>query len=572
MMAYATESEVGVSTLGKAGVVEILSQLPSEMTLMNLALILKRVSRSRQDAAAHLELARQIYEDAPVMEALGRFCAVQGHVIFSEQGIFALLAQAIVHCRPDHNQEFAPAEWQQFKRVLLGAHGLLHDDADIGELDEGHPEEWLAYVTQNLLFNAVPDFGSGLARTWRLYGELAADELQTWRSPVDFPALVADTGLSIKQQLTLAFSLYATIGMESDIIAILPETWRDVCERIVPALPPNDVIAHIAATPAEMRAELTSDDASRFDPELRWAAVPFIERPFLRLADGRILLVSPRGIEGWPVDGVHYRLLRAAARLDPNKGAQHFTSFAGELTEAATIEMVVDTYERAAKSHLGMGRISRAMPLKGGGESTDIFVLESGDIVLIEVSSSRITAATRLTGDHGALRRDLWKVVVKRVKQLHRTVNAILNDEFADISASGVKRIVPVIASIEPMRWTPMLHAYLLREVPGLLRQPGVQHLQFVEIEDLEALMSVVGPSSLAHLLDRKIREAGIDAGMQQWFHDSPIAPQPKRPAIVEDRMDRLFHEMVIHLGFDATKLERGKAEWRDPGGSVRCL
>lgn len=313
----------------------------------------------------------------------------------------------------------------------------------------------------------------------------------------------------------------------------------------------------MAATPAEMRTELTSDDAKRFDPDLRWVSVPFIERPFLRLDDDRLLLVAPRGIEGWPVDGVHYRLLRAAAELDPKRGAQHFTALAGELTEAATIELVEDAYERAAQKHLGIGRVLRAQPMKGGGETTDILIVEGGDIVVIEISSSRITAATRLTGDHDALKRDLAKVVVKRVQQLDRTVNAILNNEIPEIPADSVRRIFPVIASMEPMRWTPMLHAYLLDEVPGLLRQPGVQALQFLEIEDLEALMSVLGPASLAELLDRKIHEAGIDADIQQWFHDSPLAPQPERDAIVDDRMGRLFDEMVAHLGFDTENLKR---------------
>jgi hypothetical protein len=280
----------------------------------------------------------------------------------------------------------------------------------------------------------------------------------------------------------------------------------------------------------------------------------------LLLDDGRLLLASPRGIEGWPVDGVHYRLLREARKLDAKNGAQHFTSFAGELTEAATIEMVEDAHRRAAEKHLAVGRVARARPLKAGGESTDIFVVEGGDVVLIEVSSSRITAPTRLTGDLDALRRDLQKLVVKRVKQLDRTVNAILNDEFPDLPAKAVNRIFPVIAGAEPMRWTPMLHAYLIREVPGLLSQSGVQPLQFLEIEDLEALMSVLGPPSLARLLERKIRDADIDADVQQWFHDSPLAPQPTRPAIVTEWLDRVFDEIVTHVGFD---LEQSRAQRR---------
>ena len=118
LLAYVTEADVGLPTLGKAGVARILSQLPSELTFMNLAQILRRLDRIRQDGPAHLALAREIYEDAPVMEVLGRFAAVDGHVLFSEQGLFALMAQAIIHCRPDAHHEFTPDEWNGFKRVL----------------------------------------------------------------------------------------------------------------------------------------------------------------------------------------------------------------------------------------------------------------------------------------------------------------------------------------------------------------------------------------------------------------------------------------------------------------------
>jgi hypothetical protein len=70
--------------------------------------------------------------------------------------------------------------------------------------------------------------------------------------------------------------------------------------------------------------------------------------------------------------------LRAAKRLDRKRGIQHFTSFAGELTDATTTELVEDAYRRAAEQHVGVGRVIRSRPLKGGGESTDILIVEDG--------------------------------------------------------------------------------------------------------------------------------------------------------------------------------------------------
>lgn len=231
------------------------------------------------------------------------------------------------------------------------------------------------------------------------------------------------------------------------------------------------------------------------------------------------------------------------------------------MTEVSTIETLEDAHARAAKEHLHAGDVLPARPLRAGGESTDVFIREGKDVVVIEISSSRITASTRLTGDEAALQRDLEKVVVKRVKQLHRTITALRDDEFTDMPSREVERIFPVIVNVEPLRWSPMLHAYLNREVPGLLRQTGVQPLQFIQLDDLESLVSGIGPQSLPGLLDQKIREAGTDPDILQWLVDSPLAPRPRHPAIVTERLDRQFETMTRSLGFDPALADRWKAE-----------
>lgn len=107
------------------------------------------------------------------------------------------------------------------------------------------------------------------------------------------------------------------------------------------------------------------------------------------MRDDRLLLVSPRGIECWPTDGLHYRLLAAASARDPEHGAHRFTAFAGEVTEVSTIETLEDAHARAAKEHLHAGDVLPARPLRAGGESTDVFIREGKDVVVIEISSSR---------------------------------------------------------------------------------------------------------------------------------------------------------------------------------------
>ena len=69
--------------------------------------------------------------------------------------------------------------------------------------------------------------------------------------------------------------------------------------------------------------------------------------------------------------------------------------------------------------------------------------------------------------------------------------------------------------------------------------------------------MSVLGRGSLASSWIARSRRPGIDADMQQWFHDFPLAPQPNASPMVDDRLRRMFDEMVAHLGFDADSSQR---------------
>jgi hypothetical protein len=164
-------------------------------------------------------------------------------------------------------------------------------------------------------------------------------------------------------------------------------------------------------------------------------------------------------------------------------------------------------------------------------------------LVVLEISSSRITAPTRLSGDEHSLRDDLEKTVTKRVNQLDRTVGAVRSGELRpfDTDSAAISRIFPVIVNVEPVRWTPPLHAYLRKTVPGLLQQTGVKPLQFLDIEELEAVLSVVGPASFAELIAAKLAAAGVDPDFQTWFHNDATAPRPKRPPMVQGRLSDLF-------------------------------
>lgn len=565
LMAYATEPDLGFDRLSREQVTGALAALPLEPTVLLISLLLSWVAECRADAAHQLVIAERVFGDAGVMDRFREWCKEPDRVLFSEQALVALVAQAFVHCQAGGAfRELAPGEEIRSKRLLLAAPGLLHDDLDgddLGDPDTDGPERFLAYMTQNVLFNSVPNFGSSLARTWRMFGEMARDPDRAWKTPCDVDGLFDGMGMSLEQEMALAFALYAVLQRSPGAIAIKPETWRDACVKVAADRDPDELIECIARTPAEMREVLTGEDAQRFDPMLRWALVPLIEKPFVRLSDDRLLLISPRGIESWPADGVHYRLLMESRRRDRRNGVKRFTAFAGELTEASTIETIEDAHERAARELRAAGQVLGARPLREGStdESTDLFVRDGDSVVVIEISSSRITAETRFTGDIDALQKDMEKLVTYRIEQLDRTVNAIRSNAFADMPNAEIKIIYPVIINVEPIRWSPMLHAYLREKIPGLLRQDGVEQPQFIDVEDIEALMSVIGRRSLPDLLAQKFAEAGPDADITQWVRQSNLAPRTDHPAIVRERLTRLFDAMHRTVDFDAGLAEAGE-------------
>lgn len=117
MGAYITEGELGFLPTSREELVDALREMPSELTFINIAALLSRVSRVRTDASGQLELAESLFGDAEVMSRLRAWCATDGHVIFSEQALFALLAQAVIHCREDTSEEFSEDEQLESPRV-----------------------------------------------------------------------------------------------------------------------------------------------------------------------------------------------------------------------------------------------------------------------------------------------------------------------------------------------------------------------------------------------------------------------------------------------------------------------
>jgi hypothetical protein len=88
-----------------------------------------------------------------------------------------------------------------------------------------------------------------------------------------------------------------------------------------------------------------------------WERTAFEIRPLLRLADGRLLLISPRAIESWLGDGFYHRALGAARRRDR---AESFLSFYGALIERYVLAQLHHVHPEPRP--LGSGRVFGEQP------------------------------------------------------------------------------------------------------------------------------------------------------------------------------------------------------------------
>ncbi len=160
-----------------------------------------------------------------------------------------------------------------------------------------------------------------LARARTLYTNLAVDPVLR-ESEHDRPLddwMQHDYGFNNDEQLAFGFALSAmtttwnswdeSAGSQSHIFGenvddlFLKLGWGEHREKALDLLSAD-------------RDWYNAEFSSRGDmlEHIAWEVRPFMQRPFLRLASGGLLLLSPRALASWVTDGFHYRLLDAAQR------------------------------------------------------------------------------------------------------------------------------------------------------------------------------------------------------------------------------------------------------------------
>ena len=406
---------------------------------------------------------------------------------------------------------------------------------------------WASFTVRAGAWYDTPYVAEAIARAHAQYVDVhLSAEVAEHAARCDVEAwLVQDMGLTLAQQLAGALACAITAR-------VLAPT-APIAERAVHVEPgflsegamaeaESQLCATISATRQELAAMLEAggQDAVR----IAWDHTVFERRPFLRLPDGSMRLVSSRGLVSWMTRGVHHRALQAAERRPhPRKPGQSmsliYLGYAGALGEEAVRRLLRASHEVAERA--GAVRLHGEHSYKIGKkrlDSPDAALDYGTDLVLVEVYSGRIALAARASAD-GALMLDaINKATSAKLIEMAARTGELLDEKltYDGLQLGAVRRIWPLLVLAgDPIMQTPALWAYLRQTAPEAFSADArVQRTVIADLDDLEPMLAQVERGTpLPDLLAAFSASAYAELPPRNWMHAHLPGSLRRRPAYV---------------------------------------
>lgn len=492
--------------------------------------------------------------------------------MFSEQYAFVVMRLLVESAAdgglPEDN--LTATEIGHIQAALLGVTSIVDEDVQGSPLDD--LDATLAFFVRNGAYNRKAQPMGELVRARELYSRIANGErakASPHFSPLD-EWMTADYGFSGAEQLALGFSLSA-----------MTQAWADDesagARSYIPAANLTDLLRqlHWEERREDAVALLAGDRAyyaQRFAElgmsadRLAWEIRPFMERPFLEIGNGGLISLSPRVISSWLTDGFYYRLLNAAQERNTSKRrktSRRFTSFAGVLLEEWCFDLATAAFSHGR--HPGGGRVYSEQPYgnKGKSMTSDLAIHIGTDLVLVEITASRLQAETVVSADASLATADLQRMVINKVKQLDGCIGALVKGT-AEIPAgapevlmAGIERVWPIVVAGGNVSQNEFIWRWLKPKIAGHLNQAKVQPLTVLDVEDFEALMGAVehGHSQIG-ILEGKTTPAYHEYELAIYFGDEPtLGEDAGRSSLIEACFERATTEAQAY--FEAGHQER---------------
>lgn len=526
-----------------AELVDKAEPLPFETAFLLVARIAAQVWHMREDAERQLALVRT-FNMPNLVDRLEQALQVQEgrarRVVFAEQYLTVLQRVLVDHAREATLADGATDDELRATVAAYFAAASVTSSAD-AHLQEGEPtaEEWLVYLIKNGSYNVRPPNLNEFTRARELFVELPARLVDdNHHCPID-DWFSEDYGLNAVEQHAVGFALYGLSGAMDDDVepgdrSLLAPPFGDgpLAERV-------EAIADLVSAPRQWYAEEFAAAGDELDA-IAWDRAPFLRRPFLRLADGRWLLISPRMIDSWLGEGFYYRALESAQRRGETN---RFFTFFGKLIETYCLDLTRSVY--AGERPVGGGRVhgEQRYGSHGGKRTSDIAIDLGPDLVLIEVVSARFATDVRVYGRPEILTVALERMLFKKMGQLGRVTAAVLSGEatIPDVDRAHIERIWPVVVTGGDLMQTELLWDRTDAELPPELAAARVEPLTVLDIGDFERLLGLVTEGHhLPDVLGQKAQGPYRRLAISRWMHEELHLPTPlmQRPPVLEERWE----------------------------------
>lgn len=554
---YATPEAMNIAQLSFAEFKTTIAEVPLGMILPVVCHLQAVLHENGMDPRVQLGLASGLFNGTPAFPPLARFIdSVHGErVAFCEQALTLLQHLTILNCEEELKGLTQDEYAARIRGGIFFAPGFLEPR---GAGDTQNREDWLGHLTQLFDYNGSPVFGNAMGRTWAIFGRLHREASDIRPAvPLD-DWLREDYGLGLEQQMSLGFALYAhlvtTDEQEGEFNHVLTsESLGGIFGSL--GLSEEERVAAealIAAPPSWFREQVEDQSVE----QLSWNRVPFMRRPFVRLPSGQYLLQSPRALMSWIADGIHYRCLDAAIERE---AVSAYTARLGKLTERYTLQLVASAHKEPRLP--GAGKVFGDKKFGRGIDSSDVTVTYPNEVILMEVASHRLTVESRCNGDQEALEYDLKEMVGRRPKQLRRSIDAMKPTSpgyaatlrFDRLDSGRIARFWPLIVTMTPIHWSPLLEEFLAPRLAELDGRNDVEALDVLAVEDLEALIAITEQTGrrLADLLAAKQETMGAHADVRTWISRDRLVPNIARPSYLDDALNEVMDVATRLLGFE---------------------
>ncbi len=541
-LARPNEAELGLEPSTLEYLAGEAAHIPFEPSMLAIARLAAANWHISLDREAQLALVHSFFDGAPIVERLRQWAhAEEGRVVFSEQQFFVVQRLLIEYAREGAiGDGMSEAEFTRLKRLILGAATIV--DASHFDLEQASAigDEMLAYLIQNGAYHSRPNMLNAFARAYSLFVELTRARTADGGLPLD-EWVAEDYALSLEEQFAVGQALQAVARANDDEAApgerslVEPDALRTTAfrERM------DDVRGVLAASRDWYRGAFAGAESLT---SIAWETTPFMQRPLLELSSGQLAVISPRSIITWLGDGFYYRLLEAAQRRNTPEREMSlaYTEFVGELLEKWALDLVRSAYP--GERPPGGGCVFGEQPYGNNLLTPDVAIDLGTDLVLIEVRSGYLNRRLRVSGDVAEFKRDLERVVLRKVRQLGNRINDLLSGDatIPDVDAGHLERIWPILVTADITQTEPM-HDLIQGALPDIYGDRRVQSLLVCDPEDLELLMGMVeGGTSLTDILNRRQDGPFARLELKRWVLDDPGSPGEQRPTYALERWERV--------------------------------